>query len=429
MFKKLKKNLLNIPQKVNIDHSQDNLCQNLPKILCNNNTKNTSDNKIVIPKFSLDERKINSYKFIQGKKRVNSLGKITSYNYDNYSKRDYSLFFVPKNQDLINYYYKKNQKDIDNIINNYQNKIIKTKKITKIKSTNLINNTDKKEDDTNVIKVKHTRKKMNKSTSFPEHQKKNKNLIESILNSISNKDNDTTDINELEKNFRKTKKFCRNIFSKDQLKNNNNEILISLRNYIEDKKKERNYLCILINNSNKNLENLNNIYKKINIKQKKIFPYKYKNNLSYQKRLLQEKKIDNDTLEIISNESDFVKSFLEPKFIKKEEEFNNRLLRKKIKEEKIDNNNEMTKYMYKRKINNNIVVENQIKLIKNKLENNGSYSYLNNDELKNSFKSHLFLSISNPYEQLINTRSFGKIIEDVAFLKELHNKEKIKLKK
>jgi len=429
MFKKLKKNLLNIPQKVNIDHSQDNLCQNLPKILCNNNTKNTSDNKIVIPKFSLDERKINSYKFIQGKKRVNSLGKITSYNYDNYSKRDYSLFFVPKNQDLINYYYKKNQNDIDNIINNYQNKIIKTKKITKIKSTNLINNTDKKEDDTNVIKVKHTRKKMNKSTSFPEHQKKNKNLIESILNSISNKDNDTTDINELEKNFRKTKKYCRNIFSKDQLKNNNNEILISLRNYIEDKKKERNYLCILINNSNKNLENLNNIYKKINIKQKKIFPYKYKNNLSYQKRLLQEKKIDNDTLEIISNESDFVKSFLEPKFIKKEEEFNNRLLRKKIKEEKIDNNNEMTKYMYKRKINNNIVVENQIKLIKNKLENNGSYSYLNNDELKNSFKSHLFLSISNPYEQLINTRSFGKIIEDVAFLKELHNKEKIKLKK
>lgn len=416
MFNKLKKNLLNIPHKVNIEHSQGNLCKNLPIILCNNNTKNTSDNKIVIPKLSLDERKINSYKFIQGKKRVNSLGKITSYNYDNYLKRDYSLFFVPKNQDLINYYYKKNQNDIDNILNNYQNKIIKTKKIPKIKSTNLINNTDKKDDDTNVIKVKYKRKTMNKSTSLPEHPKKNKNLIESILNSMSNNDNESTDINELEKNFRKTKKFCRNIFSKDQLKNNNNEMLISLRNYIEDKKKERNYLRILINNSNNNLENLNNIYKKINIRQKKNSPYKYQNNLSYQKRLLQEKKIDNDTLEIISNESDFVKSFLEPKLIKKEEEFNNRLLRNKLKEEKMDNNNKIAKYMYKRKNNNNIVVENQIKLIKNKLDNNDSCSYLNNDELKNSFKSHLFLSISNPYEQLVNTRMFGKIIEDVAFL-------------
>ena len=429
MFNKLKKNLLNIPHKVNIEHSQGNLCKNLPIILCNNNTKNTSDNKIVIPKLSLDERKINSYKFIQGKKRVNSLGKITSYNYDNYLKRDYSLFFVPKNQDLINYYYKKNQNDIDNILNNYQNKIIKTKKIPKIKSTNLINNTDKKDDDTNVIKVKYKRKTMNKSTSLPEHPKKNKNLIESILNSMSNNDNESTDINELEKNFRKTKKFCRNIFSKDQLKNNNNEMLISLRNYIEDKKKERNYLRILINNSNNNLENLNNIYKKINIRQKKNSPYKYQNNLSYQKRLLQEKKIDNDTLEIISNESDFVKSFLEPKLIKKEEEFNNRLLRNKLKEEKMDNNNKIAKYMYKRKNNNNIVVENQIKLIKNKLDNNDSCSYLNNDELKNSFKSHLFLSISNPYEQLVNTRMFGKIIEDVTFLKELHNNEKIKLKK
>ena len=416
MFNKLKKNLLNIPQKVNIDHSQGNLCKNLPIILCTNNTKNTSDNKIVIPKLSLDERKINSYKFIQGKKRVNSLGKITSYNYDNYLKRDYSLFFVPKNQDLINYYYKKNQNDIDNILNNYQNKIIKTKKIPKIKSTNLINNTDKKDDDTNVIKVKYKRKTMNKSTSLPEHPKKNKNLIESILNSMSNNDNESTDINELEKNFRKTKKFCRNIFSKDQLKNNNNEMLISLRNYIEDKKKERNYLRILINNSNKNLENLNNIDKKINIRQKKNSPYKYQNNLSYQKRLLQEKKIDNDTLEIISNESDFVKSFLEPKLIKKEEEFNNRLLRNKLKEEKMDNHNKIAKYMYKRKNNNNIVVENQIKLIKNKLDNNDSCSYLNNDELKNSFKSHLFLSISNPYEQLVNTRMFGKIIEDVTFL-------------
>lgn len=429
MFNKLKKNLLNIPHKVNIEHSQGNLCKNLPIILCNNNTKNTSDNKIVIPKLSLDERKINSYKFIQGKKRVNSLGKITSYNYDNYLKRDYSLFFVPKNQDLINYYYKKNQNDIDNILNNYQNKIIKTKKIPKIKSTNLINNTDKKDDDTNVIKVKYKRKTMNKSTSLPEHPKKNKNLIESILNSMSNNDNESTDINELEKNFRKTKKFCRNIFSKDQLKNNNNEMLISLRNYIEDKKKERNYLRILINNSNNNLENLNNIDKKINIRQKKNSPYKYQNNLSYQKRLLQEKKIDNDTLEIISNESDFVKSFLEPKLIKKEEEFNNRLLRNKLKEEKMDNNNKIAKYMYKRKNNNNIVVENQIKLIKNKLDNNDSCSYLNNDELKNSFKSHLFLSISNPYEQLVNTRMFGKIIEDVTFLKELHNNEKIKLKK
>ena len=429
MFNKLKKNLLNIPHKVNIEHSQGNLCKNLPIILCNNNTKNTSDNKIVIPKLSLDERKINSYKFIQGKKRVNSLGKITSYNYDNYLKRDYSLFFVPKNQDLINYYYKKNQNDIDNILNNYQNKIIKTKKIPKIKSTNLINNTDKKDDDTNVIKVKYKRKTMNKSASLPEHPKKNKNLIESILNSMSNNDNESTDINELEKNFRKTKKFCRNIFSKDQLKNNNNEMLISLRNYIEDKKKERNYLRILINNSNNNLENLNNIDKKINIRQKKNSPYKYQNNLSYQKRLLQEKKIDNDTLEIISNESDFVKSFLEPKLIKKEEEFNNRLLRNKLKEEKMDNHNKIAKYMYKRKNNNNIVVENQIKLIKNKLDNNDSCSYLNNDELKNSFKSHLFLSISNPYEQLVNTRMFGKIIEDVAFLKELHNNEKIKLKK
>jgi hypothetical protein len=146
------------------------------------------------------------------------------------------------------------------------------------------------------------------------------------------------------------------------------------------------------------------------------------------KKLLGEKKVNSNTLELITSESNYVKSFLEPKLIKKGEEFKNRALRKKIIRENKMNNPEKILYCYKPKNNSNSVVENQLNIIKNKLLNDNDYSRINDIDIKNSFQTQLFLSIVNPYEQLFNTRLYGKLINDNDFLKELHNNENINLK-
>ena len=123
-----------------------------------------------------------------------------------------------------------------------------------------------------------------------------------------------------------------------------------------------------------------------------------------------------------------IKNLLKTKYIKKEDEFKKRILRNKINQDKLKNNNEIQKYYYKiNNNNNNIVVGNQIELIERKINKN-NFSNCRNIELNNSFKSKLFLSISNPYEQLINTRLYGKLINDEEFLKELHNNEKLFIK-
>ena len=108
--------------------------------------------------------------------------------------------------------------------------------------------------------------------------------------------------------------------------------------------------------------------------------------------------------------------------MKKEEELKKKILQKKLKQE----NNCIEKYLYKSKNMNNIIIENQIESIKNKINKN-SFTNCKSIELSNSFRSQLFLYISNPYEQLINTRLYGKLIDDEDFLKKLHKDEIIQI--
>ena len=84
------------------------------------------------------------------------------------------------------------------------------------------------------------------------------------------------------------------------------------------------------------------------------------------------------------------------------------------------NDDGIEKYLYKSKNKNNIIVENQIESIKKKIDKK-NFINCKNIEIINSFRSRLFLSISKSYEQLINTRLYGKLIDDEDFLNILYS--------
>ena len=401
MINEFKKTISTIPPKIINEHSQNNSNKNLPPIIKYNKT-NILKNKIIIPKITLNEKKLTTFNLIESKKRINSLGKVTKYNYNNYTNKNYSLLFAPTNKELINYYDKKNRNDINNII---------IKKCKKSKSSEMIHDINKN-NGINIYnssrRVKDKLKKIKKSSSLS----KDKSLDDSF---------DVNDVNEKAKKYKRKEIKKLKMFDKEQLKKNSSDIMTDIKNYIENKTIKRFSLNKIINNSNYNRGD--------NDPQKKMWKKKYSPLTEKQiKKLLEDKKVNSNTLELIKSESNYVKSFLEPKLIKKGEEFKNRALRKKIIREKKMNNPEKILYCYKPKNDNNSVVENQLNVIKNKLLNDNGYSRINDLDLKNSFQTQLFLSIVNPYEQLFNTRLYGKLIDDNDFLKELHNNEKINLK-
>ena len=400
MTNKIKKNLLN-PFQSKIP----------PSIILYKNINNNKTSSSEIQKLSLNEKKFKSINFIKGKKRINSLGKITQYDYNKYLKKNYSFLFYPKNQELINYYDSQNMNMINNI-SMYNNRKKKKLKIINCSCSKGGHNIGRIDNGYTTKTAPRTQLKINKSNSLPLFPKKEKNFINKINNILNNNNND----NE-KNNFKKTINNNPKIFNKGQI--NNSDLLINLKKYIEDRKKERNYIHILINNSNSNEKNFNQ-QNNINTKQR-IYSCLNQN-------LSKNKKINNDTLELISNEHKNIKSLLDKKFINDEEKFVKKILNKRLEKEKISNNNQdMYKYSNKTRNINNFIVKNQIELIKNKI-NKKNYKNCKDIELSNSFRSQLFLSISNPYEQLINTRLYVKLIDDEAFLKELHEKEKFQIK-
>jgi hypothetical protein len=395
MINECKKTISNIPPKIINEHSQNDSNKNLPPIIKYNKT-NILKNKIIIPKITLNEKKLTTFNLIESKKRINSLGKVTKYNYNNYTNKNYSLLFAPTNKELNNYYHKKNRNDINNII---------IKKCEKSKSSEMIHNIHKN----NEINI------YNSSRRVKDELKKIKKI------SSLSKDKSINNVNEKDKKYKKKEIKKLKMFDKEQLKKNTSDIMTDIKNYIENKRIERFCLNKIINNSNYNIGD--------NDSHKKMWKKKYSPLIEKQiKKLLEEKKVNSNTLELITSESNYVKSFLEPKLIKKGEEFKNRALRKKIIRENKMNNPEKILYCYKPKNNSNSVVENQLNVIENKLLNDNDYSRINDIDIKNSFQTQLFLSIVNPYEQLFNTRLYGKLINDNDFLKELHNNENINLK-
>ena len=112
---------------------------------------------------------------------------------------------------------------------------------------------------------------------------------------------------------------------------------------------------------------------------------------------------------------------LEQKNARKEEIFKSRQLRKRVRLEKIRNDkNNFENFIYQPKNENNIIVQRQLDLLKTKINNN-TFTNCKEIEIGNSFTTKLRLYIWNQIEQLINTRLYGKLIEDNKFLKDLHH--------
>ena len=203
------------------------------------------------------------------------------------------------------------------------------------------------------------------------------------------------------------------------------KIIINLKKCIEKRKNASKYLHSLINNDD--LNSLENSKIGTNYNKMKYSPLKY-NHLMLRDNFLHKKKIDVDTLNSISNEYNIIKDRLERKNAEEEEKFKKRIFRKKVKLDKLRNDkNTIEKFIYEPKNKNNAIVEQQINILKTKIKEN-KFTSCKKIEKSNSFTSQLFLYISNPYEQLVNTRLYGKIMADDEFLKELHHNDKLQLK-
>ena len=372
-----------------------------PILIPNRNNKNISNGNLFIPKISLNKKNVNSLCFLKDKKKE----KNNHYNYDNCLQKNYSFLFCKMNKDEKTHYKKKNERDINNLIMNRINK----KHISSIKHTfsKSVNDDFQK---TKVTKgVKGT---MNKSLSLPMFYIK-KDIGKKANNKNNDEDNiDMTNINYTKKLISQKPK----IFSK--MKINNSDWLINLRNYLEYKKKERNYIYRLINNPNK--EDFEN-YMKLNPLKKIYSPLE--SQLDFKS-----KKVSNDTLELISNVHDNIKSKMEQKYNNKEEQFIKNAIRKRIKNDELkynDNNN--SNFIFKPKNNNNFIVNEQIDLIRKKINDKNSFS-CEEVERKNAFKTKLYLSISQPYDNLFNTKCYYNLVDDENFLNSLHKDEKMYIK-
>ena len=399
MLNKIKNNSSNyLPPKVIIEQSQNNL-YNIPPPKIGKLNKKVSTQKI--PKLNLNN-------LTKCKKRLNSMVALKNYKFDKFLEKKNSFLFCQKNQKLIDYYFHKNKSHINDLSLKAKIKNSSFNKLT-TKNDIKINSINHKKTENATTTIPKTKAKITKSSSIPIIKRKlilrNKSNISKRLNQNNSQDSDYNNINE---------KFY----------DNNSKCLINLKKSIEERKNVNNYLHILINNDD--LNSLENRNIGANYNKMKYSPLKY-NHLMLGNNFLHKKKIDVDTLNSISNEYNIIKDRLERKNAE-EEKFKKRMFRKKVKLDKLKNDkNTIEKFIYEPKNKNNIIIDQQINLLKQKI-NEDKFTSCKNIENSNSFTSQLFLYISNPYEQLVNTRLYGKIMQDDEFLKELHHNDKLQLK-
>ena len=400
MLNKIKKNSLDyLPLKVTIEQSQNNLYNILPPKIVKLNKKISTQR--MIPKINLN-------KIIKSKKRVNSMSTIINNKLNNFLEEKNSFIFCPKNQKLINYFNQKNKNVLYNLSIKNKNKNSTLKNLNTINDIklNYINN---KKTGTNISKtIPKIKKTLNKSSSV------------SIIENYKNKFNKTNNLNSINNN-------TNNINKKFYNKSNYSKYLINIKKFIEERKND-NYLHNLINNSyNEYFNSIENCNKVKHKYKKQYSSFKYYN-INLSQNNIYKKKVDPKTLELISNETNTIKSMLEQKNAKKEEIFKSRQLRKRVRLEKIRNDkNNFENFIYQPKNENNIIVQRQFDLLKRKINNN-TFTNCKEIELGNSFTTKLRLYISNPIDQVINTRLYGKLIEDNKFLKDLHHNYILQLK-
>ena len=176
---------------------------------------------------------------------------------------------------------------------------------------------------------------------------------------------------------------------------------IKIKKYLKEKQKERNNLCALVNNP---------FIKKSNGKNK-LYPLFDRKILI--ERLLKPNKIKTEVCDSVFREYKNAKLKLD----------NSQILEKKLLRSKIYKNKEKNDLLSKKFINNSgetqkRLLDEQINLIKRKMDNN-FYKYETNFEYLNDFETNLFLSLSNTKDQIYNIKAIPKLINDSSVIKDL----------
>lgn len=176
---------------------------------------------------------------------------------------------------------------------------------------------------------------------------------------------------------------------------------IKIKKYLKEKQKERNNLCALVNNPF--IKKSNGINKLYPLFDRKILI----------ERLLKPNKIKTEVYDSIFQEYKNAKLKLD----------NSQILEKKLLRSKIYKNKEKNDLLSKKFINNSgetqkRLLDEQINLIKRKMDNN-FYKYETNFEYLNDFETNLFLSLSNTKDQIYNIKAIPKLINDSSVIKDL----------
>ena len=176
---------------------------------------------------------------------------------------------------------------------------------------------------------------------------------------------------------------------------------IKIKKYLKEKQKERNNLCALVNNPF--IKKSNGINKLYPLFDRKILI----------ERLLKPNKIKTEVYASIFQEYKNAKLKLD----------NSQILEKKLLRSKIYKNKEKNDLLSKKFINNSgetqkRLLDEQINLIKRKMDNN-FYKYETNFEYLNDFETNLFLSLSNTKDQIYNIKAIPKLINDSSVIKDL----------
>ena len=341
----------------------------------NNNIQNSKkkENKfkfkykgIKIPKLLLNK---NLSDIFNSKRIKNSHNK----KINNISSKNFLFIENSNKKELTNYYYIKNKSIINDISLNSKRKI-----------SNLSTSETKKENfNKNIIKIKSNILNNNIKKEY-------NNSLNNSYNKIKKIENEKNYINTMNTSFLSSK------FDDPFLD-------IKFKKYIKEKEKERTNLFLLINNPfGKNGKKINRFNSQIN--RRLIL-----------EKLLKPKKIDNDIYDTINNE--YNNALINSKIVTKDKILEKNLLRKKLLRNKLGNKLKPQKFLVNSGETSQNLVDNEISLIKNKINNN--HSNIMKFDFMNDFHTNLYLSLSDPTEQLYNTRLYGKYINDNSLIKSL----------
>lgn len=251
---------------------------------------------------------------------------------------------------------------------------------------------------------------------------KNKNLLKDISLNSKRKLNQLSSLtqNEIDKSKQKYKEIKSKLFEINKKKpnlpkTNENEknsmnttffsskpddplLDIKLMKYLKEKKGERDNLFVLVNNP---------FMKKQNVKSR-LYPHL--NRKLILERIIKPKKVNSDIYDTIMKEYNQAKSSSNDKL-------EGKLLRKRIFRKKLGKKLYTNKYINKSGQIQKDLIENQVNLIKRKI--NSHFTAEINLDYINEFRTNMYLSLSNPKDEVLQIRSIDKIMNDGSIIKDL----------